>query len=306
VRQLTSITSSSKKIRNTYAKRGSKRASTGPSDDIFNGNNPEIASPRSSPSPFPPHIHEAVQDAAINASAANNRQHRSLRLAHPSSSADFHADNIMAYERESSVVSAGNDADQDPSSSPRSTTTGIRQLELNRSSSPAKRKLDGGYDSPSATGLEQDFSAPKRQKSPKDEEQITSPLPSRHKPIPSIEIDNRDASNIDMADSVMEDIAADVDDGVEQVIGHGQIEDKPTLNDQVRTITKLAAEAKLVDGVKVYLVANRWLNRVVSRTTSGQHQSFDKDLRDGVIGPVDNSSIVANGKAACADVRISS
>lgn len=202
----------------------------------------------------------------------------------------------MNNERESSVTSIG-DMEKEPSSSPRSTTTGIRQLEINRSSSPAKRKLDGDHDTHSATGEEQDSSAPKRQKSPKDEDQITSPLPSRHKPVPSIEINDQQLSNDDMADSVMEDAAAVSQDGVEKVIGHGQTEEVPSLNDQVRLITRLVGEVKLEDGMKTYLVANSWLNRVVSRTTSGLHQTFDKDLREGEIGPVDNSSIVANGEA---------
>jgi hypothetical protein len=298
-RQLTFTTSSSKKLRNTYGSKRGKRNSTGLTDEIFNGNTTELASPRSSPSPFPPHIHEAVQDATANnaATVSNNRQIRTRSLRHSTSSVGSSStDGTMANERESSVASAG-DADQEPSSSPRSTTTGLRQLELNRSSSPAKRKLEDDHDAHSVNGEEQDSSASKRQKSPKDEEdQITSPLPSRHKPVPSIEVHDEEARNVDMDDSLMEDVAADTEDGVEQVIGHGQTEEIPHLNDQVRMITKLTNEAKLEDGVKTYLVANAWLNRVVSRTTAGRHDNFDKELREGVIGSVDNSSIVANGE----------
>jgi len=279
----------------------------------MNDSRQDTASSRSSQSPapvrtFPPHIHEEVQGAVeTNAAAAiANNKHplRSFRTPpsnHSSSSFGPNSpEGSMSGERAENA-SASIDLDQDPPSSPQSTAEGdIQKLALGRSSSPAKRTLsesngdDEEHDSASR-GMELDSA--KRQKSPKDHDEIIgSPMPSRHKATPSIELNSQRVIDTEMPDELAD--GADMQqDGLQQIIGHGQTTDVPTLDEQVAIITQLCSGIPKA-GEKGYLVATEWLQRVQSRTTEGLHGDFGKHFREGEIGPVDNSSIVSNGKCS--------
>jgi len=280
----------------------------------MNESRQDTASPsRSSQSPapvrtFPPHIHEEVQDAVeINAAAAvANNKHplRSFRTPlsdYASSSLRSHSpEGSMAGERAENA-SGSIDLDPEPPSSPQSTAEGdIQKLALGRSSSPAKRTLaeSNGEDEerdPASRGMELDSA--KRQKSPKDNDEIlASPIPSRHKATPSIELNSQRVDDTEMPDQSTDGADANQDD-LEQIIGHGQTTDVPTLDEQVAKITQLCSGTPAA-GEKGYLVATEWLQRVQSRTTDGLHGDFSKHFREGEIGPVDNSSIVSNGKCA--------
>ena len=279
----------------------------------MNESRQDTASSRSSHSPapvrtFPPHIHEEVQDAVeTNAAAAiANNKHplRSYRTP-PSdySSSSFGSNSpegSMAGERVDNA-SGGIEADQDPPSSPQSTAEGdIQKLALGRSSSPAKRTLaesNGDDEDHESASRDMELDSVKRQKSPKDNDEILqSPIPSRHKATPSIELNNQRVVDTEMSDESTHGVDARQDD-VEQIIGHGQTADVPSLDEQVAKITQLCSGTSKA-GEKGYLVATEWLQRVQSRTTEGLHGDFGKHLREGEIGPVDNSSIVSNGKSS--------
>jgi len=193
------------------------------------------------------------------------------------------------------------DPDQDPPSSPQSTAEGdIQKLVLGRSSSPAKRTLAesfGDDEEGHPVSRDMELDSAKRQKSPKDNDEIIqSPMPSRHKATPSIELNNQRVVDTEMPDQSVDGADPQQDD-LEQIIGHGQTTDVPTLDEQVAKITQLCSGTPKA-GEKGYLVATEWLQRVQSRTTDGLHGDFSKHFREGEIGPVDNSSIVSNGKCA--------
>jgi hypothetical protein len=277
----------------------------------MNESRQDTASSRSSQSPapvrtFPPHIHEEVQDAVeTNAAAATaNNKHplRSFRTPPSDQSSSSLGSNSpegsMTGER-AEGASGSFDLDQDPPSSPQSTAEGdIQKLALGRSSSPAKRTLsesNGDDEEYGHASRSMELDSAKRQKSPKDNDDIMgSPIPSRHKATPSIELNNQRVDDIEMPDESTDGADAQQDD-LQQIIGHGQTTDVPSLDEQVAKITQLCTGTPKA-GDKGYLVATEWLQRVQSRTTDGLHGDFGKHLREGEIGPVDNSSIVSNGK----------
>lgn len=201
----------------------------------------------------------------------------------------------MSYDRQDSTPLT-NDGEVEPVSSPQSTAEAdVQRLNLGRSSSPAKRTLSDrdadDEDALSGTGLD----GTGRVKSPKHE--LASPMPSRHKPIPSIELNAetlKDDDDDDMLE-VVQSVPLPPQDNVENVVGHGQGSAAPSLDDQVRQIKEIADKPGKA-GDKGYVIAQAWLDRVFSRTSDGLHGGFAKELREGEIGPVDNSSVVANGK----------
>lgn len=68
--------------------------------------------------------------------------------------------------------------------------------------------------------------------------------------------------------------------------------DTPPLDEQVRRVLELHRKP-LQEGGTGYLLASRWFQRVMARTTEGQSAlgDYDKSALEGDIGPVDNSSI---------------
>lgn len=66
-------------------------------------------------------------------------------------------------------------------------------------------------------------------------------------------------------------------------------------DEQFRRVFQLT-QATTKDGQEGYLVSSKWLERVVSRSTEGKGQTFDKSASEGDVGPVDNSNIVGEGQ----------
>ena len=67
--------------------------------------------------------------------------------------------------------------------------------------------------------------------------------------------------------------------------------DMPSIDDQIQRVKDLAEEP-MREGQVGYLVAKKWLDRVVSRgSRTGKSDTFGKEAREGNIGPVDNSGI---------------
>ena len=70
--------------------------------------------------------------------------------------------------------------------------------------------------------------------------------------------------------------------------------DIPPIDNQIAQVTELANLQSLKEGQKGYIVSNKWLYRVLSRGSKDAAKDKDKygkDVREGVIGPVDNSGI---------------
>jgi ubiquitin carboxyl-terminal hydrolase 4/11/15 len=64
------------------------------------------------------------------------------------------------------------------------------------------------------------------------------------------------------------------------------------IDQQVQHVT-LLTEKLLDEGQRGVVISQRWLNRVLSRTTRGlQNSEYPKECREGPVGPVDNSDIV--------------
>lgn len=265
-----------------------------------------IVSSRTTPSPFPPHISEEVQDAAdVNAAASaatrgsplhNYRSISTLKQSSSSAGSDSPESPMTSHEQQE-LGPGSNDAESENLSSPRSTSevsAEIHKLGLGgRSASPAKRTFADSQDdegeAQTTHGAELDSD-----RLPKySNNGLRSPMPSRHKPMPSIEVNNEA-----YRDEPIESAGNDVGRGRMEVgsgIVHGQAKDIPSLDEQVNMIKDIVDSSEQREGEKGYVVAISWLNRVMSRTTTGLYEGFPKELREGDIGPVDNSSIVANG-----------
>lgn len=304
---------SSKKPR-LYGKKGPNSRSENSAffvDVDDNDQHSHVASSHSSPSPaparpFPPHISEEVQDAAdVNAaaSAANRRaqvhNYRSPSLLNRSNSSagSNSPESTMSSHDQQEPASGSNDPGSEPFSSPRSTSevsADIRKLGISgRSASPAKRTFadsqDDGHEEAQTTTYGTELDSERMSKH--NGNGIRSPMPSRHKPMPSIEVNDQAYQ-----DETLDDASNDMQREDDSAIVHGQAKDLPSLGEQVRKITEITNTSEQKDGEKGYAVAMSWLHRVVSRTETGLHEGFAKELREGEIGPVDNSSIVANGK----------
>lgn len=70
----------------------------------------------------------------------------------------------------------------------------------------------------------------------------------------------------------------------------------PSIDEQERIVRELHQKT-LDEGQRGFAFSRQWLNRVLSRSSQGQHSSeFPKEAREGPIGPVDNSDLVPDGK----------
>ena len=68
--------------------------------------------------------------------------------------------------------------------------------------------------------------------------------------------------------------------------------DVPNIDDQISQVQQLVQQGSLHEGQKGYIVATKWLNRVLARGTDGAgSEKYGKEAREGVIGPVDNTGI---------------
>ncbi|KKY20807.1 putative ubiquitin c-terminal hydrolase [Phaeomoniella chlamydospora] len=68
--------------------------------------------------------------------------------------------------------------------------------------------------------------------------------------------------------------------------------DTPSIDEQVEKVTSLAQQTPK-DRQKGFIVSQKWLNRVLARSSVGASgEKFDKTAAEGEIGPVDNSDIV--------------
>lgn len=68
--------------------------------------------------------------------------------------------------------------------------------------------------------------------------------------------------------------------------------DIPTIDDQINQVQQLAQQGSMREGQKGYLVATKWLHRVLARRTDEEgSEKYGKGAREGPIGPVDNTGI---------------
>jgi hypothetical protein len=71
-------------------------------------------------------------------------------------------------------------------------------------------------------------------------------------------------------------------------------EEVPSIDEQVNIIMR-EMSVQLEDGMVGYAVASRWINRILARSSvKNDHGPFDKDILEGEVGPIDNSSIFPN------------
>lgn len=68
--------------------------------------------------------------------------------------------------------------------------------------------------------------------------------------------------------------------------------DIPTIDDQIHQVQQLVKQGSMREGQKGYVVATKWLNRVLARgTDEAGSEKYGKEAREGAIGPVDNTGI---------------
>lgn len=67
--------------------------------------------------------------------------------------------------------------------------------------------------------------------------------------------------------------------------------DIPSIDEQIEQVLQLAHKP-LQQGQKGFIISKKWLSRVLSRGSSTEKgEKFEKEAREGVIGPVDNTGI---------------
>lgn len=67
--------------------------------------------------------------------------------------------------------------------------------------------------------------------------------------------------------------------------------DVPSIDEQIEQVLQLA-HTPLQQGQKGFIISKKWLSRVLSRGSSTEKgEKFEKEAREGVIGPVDNTGI---------------
>lgn len=79
----------------------------------------------------------------------------------------------------------------------------------------------------------------------------------------------------------------------------------PSIDEQVNIIMQ-EMSVQLEDGMIGYVVASAWINRVLARSSKkDDHGPFEKDVLEGEVGPIDNTSIVLPRRwfQACLHVR---
>ena len=74
--------------------------------------------------------------------------------------------------------------------------------------------------------------------------------------------------------------------------GGVQTNDLPTIEDQIQQVMSLVNRDWMQEGLKGYVVACKWLCRVLSRGSDvAQSEKYGKEAKQGEIGPVDNTSV---------------
>lgn len=77
---------------------------------------------------------------------------------------------------------------------------------------------------------------------------------------------------------------------------NGDLAERPSYDEQYQRVLQMMMEPPQ-DGDVGFLVASKWLMRVMARTSSPP-DGLDKEALEGEIGPVDNSSILQPGELA--------
>ena len=76
----------------------------------------------------------------------------------------------------------------------------------------------------------------------------------------------------------------------------------PPIEEQIERVTTMAAR-ELREGGKGFIVANKWLSRVLARGPHAEISKYGKDAREGPIGPVDNSGLNLVTDPSTSDLR---
>lgn len=229
---------------------------------------------------------------------------------------------MTGQDRSSDQPSQNGPVDAQRGSSPSVSFTedAMSQLGVHaRSSSPAKRsaaEFEEQEEADHSTQKNTPTSTALLRK--KSVSQHVSPMPSRFKPLNG-DVGQSDAMMIDGEDAVSEQQSngasispsqngsnrtstpptstsaqsaeQEISDSVEQ----SSTKSLPSFDDQIQTITDMTNREPPVEGAKGFALSRRWTTRVQSRTTQGLMEGHDKSLREGEIGPVDNSDIAHNG-----------
>ena len=191
-----------------------------------------------------------------------------------------------------------------------------------RQSSPAKRprsQRDGTAEMAQGDEMEVDESS----RSPTKKANVEthgSPLPSRFKtidesatnhdePLGQVRQDDQPRTTVAEVSSTSESHDGSsstdatvvssaptlVDNDTEALTKTEQTE-PPSFERQYETVLSLTTGCQITEGFKGFVVSCRWLNRVVARTSKRQHEGWQKSVKEGDVGPVDNRDLVPNRK----------
>lgn len=241
-----------------------------------------VGSPRSSPYPsasppryLPPHLHDEV----LPLDTAHDPASLSARDNSPGASSPSEAyANLTLDSREGSMPAserARNSAQPDQRHPP-------------RSSSPAKRlhsDMDDDTstaDAPAASSRRNNSGA----SSPRISKEHAGAMPAPQRSARATSVDMADAPRNSGGSETEVSSAAYSATSVDPV-------NLPSVDEQVARVMAIMGSGPR-DGQEGYVVPEKWLARVWSRTSEHTHnpEGFEKDAMVGPIGPVDNSALV--------------
>ncbi|KAF2277911.1 cysteine proteinase [Westerdykella ornata] len=271
-----------------------KIAGSGPSPDVSQANSlaphtlndrssTPLKSPRSSPlapsaglrsSPSPPrYIPRHMHDEVFEASAADDSASPSRDIANSAASSPTEAYAHLTLDSRESSNTMTADSDNSVPNSTQSTQPAPRPPP--RSSSPAKRLHSDLDDAANDDADTQTARLSTSQSSPR-----------ATKPLPTASQRSARATSVEMVDAPTPSIPGNNLDT--ESSSH-----VPSLDEQVAKVLAIH-QRPLSDGQEGFVVSEKWLARVFSRTTENRVRpgQFDKEATEGEIGPVDNSDLV--------------
>ncbi|KAF2732115.1 UCH-domain-containing protein [Polyplosphaeria fusca] len=231
--------------------------------------------PSVSPPPpryIPPHMHdevfEAIQEAAIHP--------RDTTATAASSPSEAYSNLTLETREHTAAMSQDADGAAPPRPPP-------------RSSSPAKR-LHSDMDDAGKEAMDLDNAS----SSPRATKALPTPaqrsLRSTSVDMLDVTANGTSAASSDTASNSNHESAAT---SVSQPSPAGSAASIPTVDDQVQKVLALAHKP-IGDGQEGYIISEKWLERVFSRTTENilKPDQFNKEAIQGEIGPVDSSNLV--------------
>lgn len=163
---------------------------------------------------------------------------------------------------------------------------GTKKREV-RSSSPAKRRASAMDDSPNMDAAEQTHTQ-QQNASTSASSKSNSKQHTRETSVDMVASTNGGSAAASTNPSSVSATPAD------EEMADAAAEELPSIDEQVEIIMREVTNELPEHGDVGYIVASAWISRVLARSSAkDDHGPFEKDILEGDVGPLDNSSILA-------------